>query len=541
MLRTLHPVPTDGRKLKVAAYARVSTDKVEAEMSLDNQISYYTTLILENPNWEFAGVYADEGITGTSLDRREQFKNLIDKALNGMVDIILVKTISRFGRNVVDVIGAINQLRANGVELFLEKENISSLDATSTVAFHMYAQLAESEAKSMSQNVQWSVEKKMKKGSYRIPVESMLGYRYDENNELVIVEKEAEIVRLIFDMYLKKLSYQFIIRTLTERGYKTALGNTKWNESCISAILRNEKYVGDCHLHKTFSPKPSALVMRVNRGEVTDYYVKDGHIPIISRETWDAACALRLERSEKMGKYKGMKKPEPWPETGFGVCPYCGRNYSIKRLANANDGIRYSLTCSSNRSTLTCRESESVFIHDLRNIIVEQIKIIKNNPLVFRKHLHQAFIQDTEQLKTKIEFLNEQINHLKSKLINYKGKKNDAYRALNDEITIQVENLMREKKTYENDLLTHQNGESIIKETMRIVDSLPVDEFDPSFRKLFKKVIIKSRTDLTFIVGDDNITKLDLINIPKTMSGTFVIKVRAHLYKVTFGIYINKY
>src|SRR5574344_1567397 len=133
MLRTLHPIPADGRKLKVCAYARVSADKYDAEMSLDNQISYYTTLILDNPNWDYCGVYADEAVTGTSILKREQFKNMVAKAMRGMIDIILVKSISRFGRNITDVIGAINELRTKGIEVFFEKENILTLDSTANV------------------------------------------------------------------------------------------------------------------------------------------------------------------------------------------------------------------------------------------------------------------------------------------------------------------------------------------------------------------------------------------------------------------------
>ena len=539
MLRTLHSIPTDGRKLKVAAYARVSTDKYEAEMSLENQIDYYTTLILENPDWEFAGVFADEGISGTSLDKREQFKNMIEKALNGMIDIILVKSISRFGRNVTDVVNAVHQLRTRGVELFLEKENISSLDASATVAFNLYAHLAECEAKSMAENVQWSIDKRMEKGIYRLPVETMLGYRYDENGKLYIVEEEANIVRLVFDMYLKGLSYQFIIKTMMERGYKTAAGKSKWNESTISGILRNEKYVGDCHLHKTFAPKISATTMVVNRGEVDDYYVKDGHVPIITREVWDAACALRKERSEKMGKPRGMKKPEPWPESSFGVCPYCKKNYFIKRLSNAKEGIKHTLTCGSNRSTLKCRESESVFIHDLRNIILEQIKIIKGNPLLFKKLMTNAFYEDLQPVNDKIALINSQIDLLKDKIATYSGKHNDAYKALSDEITGQIENLMNEKKVLENRLLTHQNNEKLVKETIEIVDKLSMTEYDPNFRKLFKKVVIKSRTDLTFIIGNENINDLDLLNLPKALNSKYQIKVRAQLYDVDFGVYFN--
>lgn len=158
---------------------------------------------------------------------------------------------------------------------------------------------------------------------------------------------------------------------------------------------------------------------------------------------------------------------------------------------------------------------------------------------MFRKHLNHAFIKDLEPINAKIAFIDEQINYLKDKLVNYTGKKNDAHKALNDEVSSRVENLMTEKKVLENDLLTQQNSERIIKEIMKIVDSLPIDEYNPDFRKLFKKVVIKSRTDIAFIVGSDNLAKLDLFNLPKAMTGKYQIKVRAQLYMVDYGIYFN--
>ena len=540
MLRTLHQIPANGRKLNVVGYARVSTDKYEAEQSLENQIDYYTTLILENPNWEYCGVYADEGITGTSLEKREQFKNMVAKAMKGLIDIVLVKSISRFGRNVIDVIGAINQLRTVGVEVYFEKEGISSLDSSCTIALSLYAQLAESEANSTSKNVLWSIENKMKRGIYRLPVESMLGYDYNEKGELVIIEEEANIVRTVFDMYNQGLSMNFIIKTMEERGYKTALGNDKWNQGSIFGILTNEKYVGDCHLHKTFAPKVSARTMVVNRGEVDDYYVKDGHLPIISRDVWDKACAIRECRREKMGKKKGMKKPDPWPESGFAVCPYCRKNYFIKRLTNATTGIRYSLNCSSNRSTLTCRQSESVFLNDIRDIVLHQLNLIKQNPLMFKKLMKENLLIDIAPLKAKIEFIDRDISDLEDKLNSFKGPKNDSYMALKNEIKKRVENLIAERKVVENTLLTQENNERIIKETMELIDSLPSTEYNPNYRRLFKKAIIKSRTDITFVIGNEDLSNLDLLNVNKLIEEKHTIKVRGQQYTVSFGLFFNK-
>ena len=540
MYRTLHPIPTNGRKLNVCGYARVSADKFDAEMSLDNQISYYTTLILDNPNWNYCGVYADEAVTGTSVLKREQFKSMVAKAMKGMIDIILVKSISRFGRNITDVIGAINDLRTVGVEVFFEKENISTLDSTANVALAMYAQIAESQAKSMSDNMKWSIDKRMKKGKYRIPVEEMLGFTYDGKGNLIIVEEEAKIIRQIFSMYLQRVSLLTIARTMEEQEYKTGIGSSTWNEKTITRILTNEKYVGDCHLQKEFTSKMSSRRQIINRGELDSYYLKDAHPAIIDRNTWDAACALRAERRIKYNMPKGMEKKPPRIETGFAVCPYCGKNYFVKRLANAKSGIKYTLTCSSNRSTLTCRESETVFIEDLKDIVLELIATLKTNPQTLRKELRNALFIDEKPIKFKINSINDEIDLLRTKLKSIDGKFDDCYIAIRDEIELNIENLMAEKKKLENSLLTQLDYDSKIKEIIATVDSLSSEDRNQNYRSLFKKLVVKSRTDLTFIVGNDDLSGIDLQALPRCFEGEHKIKVRGQFYLVKYGIFFNK-
>lgn len=538
MIKTMHHLPPDGSKLNVCAYARVSSDRSEAEMSLDNQIDYYTTLILSNPDWEYCGVYADEGISGTSLLNRKQFKIMVDKALKGMIDIILVKSISRFGRNIVDVIGAINKLRTMGVEVYFERENISSLDVTSTIALSMYAQLAESEAISMSQNMTWAIDKRMKAGKYYIPVNEMLGYRYDPEGNLYIVESEAKIIREIFSMYIQGLSLLFIARTMMEKGYKTGVGSSNWNEKTITRILLNEKYVGDCSMHKTFSAKLSARTQVVNRGEKDAYYVKDGHPAIISRETWDEACAIRERRRIQFKHERGETKAPFKEESYFGVCAHCGRNYFIKRLKNGNN-IRYTLTCSANKATLTCRESESVFVEDLKDIILAQINVIKGDMISFKKELKKAFIIDTTAIQQRLDEVNNRINEFKIRIETPSIKIDDAFLALKREILKEIDNLMIEKKALENTLLTQTNNESMIKEILESAEKLSCTDREQKYKFFFKKMIVKSRTDLTFIIGNDDVSKLDLLNLPKLFKGTYKIKVRAQFYTVNFGVFFN--
>ncbi len=538
MIKTQHPIPVNGRKLNVCAYARVSTDRQEAENSLENQIDYYTTLILSNSEWDYAGVYADEGTSGTSLTKRKQFNMMVDKALNGLIDIILVKSISRFGRNITDVIGAINKLRTKGVEVFFERENISTLDVTSTLALSIYAQLAQSEAESMSQNMAWSIETRMKNGIYYLPVNEMLGYKYGDKGNLCIIEKEAKIIREIFDMYINGLSLLYIAKTMMEKGYKTGIGNSYWDDKTVTRILVNEKYVGDCHMHKSFSGTISARSQHVNRGEKDSYYVKDGHPAIITREVWEKACAIRESRRIKFHKPKGFKA-EKKVESGLAVCPYCRSNYFIKRLTNAKSGIKFTLTCRSNRATLTCRESESVFVEDLKDIVLEQIKILKANIIGFKKELKASLTFDTTSTEAELSIINDKINTLKKRMEQLSGNVDDSYMAIKDEITKEISELMPSKKLLENTLLTKANNELEIKEITKTLLDLSDEDREQDYRALFKKMIVKSRTDLTFIIGSEDISKLDLLNLPKKFQGTYRIKVRGQYYTVNFGVFFN--
>ena len=536
---TRHPLPIDGRKLNVCAYARVSTDKDLAEMSLETQIQFYTTEILKNDNWEYCGVYADEGITGTSITNRKNFIKMVDKALHGFIDIILVKSISRFGRNITDVIAAINQLREKGVEVYFEKENISTLDNSATIALGIWAKLAEQEAKNVSENVLWSIEKRMKKGRYRVPVEEMLGYAYD-GDELVIIENEAKIVREIFDMYIQGLSTSYIAREMENRGYKTGTGRTHWTCKSVNTTIRNEKYAGDCLLHKTMQKHMSSRTQIVNRGEKDSYYVKNGHPAIVSREVWDKACAIMEERRIKMGKAKGMIQPPKSVYAGFGLCPYCGKNYYIKRLTNAKSGIKKCLACASNKALLTCLESESVFLDDLKLILSKQIMILKSNIVAFKTALENTYINNEEILRERISLLNDKIDALRVKINSLESKLGESYQTLKNELKNELNTLLQEKQRVENELLTSGDASITIKNTLHTLEKLNDENMEDTFRQLFKRMIVKNRLDLTFIIGNDDLTCLNLLDLPKQFTGTQQIKVRSQFYTVNFGIFINK-
>lgn len=265
-IKSLHKITT-GTNLKVCAYARISSDKEELETSLNEQVAYYTSVILENPEWDFSGIYADNGISGTSIYERKQFVKMLEDARNGLINIILVKSISRFARNLLDLLEVVRELRLLGIEIYFEQQNISSLDVKCDQMITLYADFAEDEAKSMSLNVKWRYEKNRRDGIYHIPTGSMKGYRYNDKGEIEIIEEDAKFIRTAFDMYLANYSVQQICDYFKANGFKTVTGKDEWGPGSVRLILQNEKYVGDCLMMKEYHESYKDHKRHLNHGE----------------------------------------------------------------------------------------------------------------------------------------------------------------------------------------------------------------------------------------------------------------------------------
>lgn len=233
------------RILKVAAYCRVSTDDEDQLNSYHTQKAYYTEHIKRNPRWRFAGIYADEGITGTQVKKRDEFLRMIDDCEDGKIDLILTKSVSRYARNIVDCISYIRKLKALGIGIYFEEQNINSLTEDSEVYIGIYGVLAQSESENISANVKWGINKRMQNGTYNCRF-NLLGYRRDkETKEIYIVPEEAEVVKMIFQMYLQGKSLGQIKAYLESNEIKTINGKSVWDKSTVKGILINEKYIGD--------------------------------------------------------------------------------------------------------------------------------------------------------------------------------------------------------------------------------------------------------------------------------------------------------
>ena len=295
---TATPIQTRVRR-KVAAYARVSTDHEDQLNSYEAQCDYYTTYIQANDEWEFAGVYSDEGISGTSTRRRDGFNRMVEDALAGRIGLILTKSVSRFARNTVDSLTTIRKLKEHGTEVYFEKENIWTFDSKGELLLTIMSSLAQEESRSISLNVTWGQRKRFADGKATAPFSVFLGYDRGENGEFVINPEQAEIVRIIYGEFLKGFSFKAIANKLTEMGIKSPKGKDRWNESTVKSILTNEKYKGCALLQKHYTADYLTKKIVRNDGAVPQYFVEGCHEAIIEPETFDRVQDMIALRSRE--------------------------------------------------------------------------------------------------------------------------------------------------------------------------------------------------------------------------------------------------
>ncbi|WP_313568145.1 recombinase family protein [Acetoanaerobium noterae] len=272
------------KKLRVAAYCRVSTETEEQNSSYEVQVAHYTEFIKKNNEWEFAGIFADDGISGTNTKKREEFNRMIDECMEGKIDLVITKSISRFARNTLDCLKYIRQLKEKNIAVFFEKENINTMDAKGEVLLTIMASLAQQESQSLSQNVKLGLQYRYQQGKVQVNHKRFMGYTKDEDGNLIIVSEEAEIIKRIYREYLEGKSLAGIGRDLEKDGILTAAGKPKWRPETIKKILNNEKYIGDALLQKTITVDFLTKKRVKNEGHLPQYYVENSHEAIIPKE-----------------------------------------------------------------------------------------------------------------------------------------------------------------------------------------------------------------------------------------------------------------
>jgi len=333
------------KKKRVCAYARVSTDFDDQIHSYNAQINEYTKQIKENADWEFVDLYADEGISGTSMKKRISFLRMIEDARNGKIDLILTKSLSRFARNTVDCLSVIQELRLINVEVFFEKENLSSMDSKVDFMLTIFSSIAQEEARNISENVKWGIRKRYKEGTIRINTSRFLGYDKDNNGKIIINEAEAKIVKMIFNLYISGLSYKEISNHLKENNIKNGRGVVVWQPANIMNILKNEKYCGDVLLQKRVTVDYLSHKSVINTGQAPQYYIQNNHEPIIQKELFDIVQQTIKNRSNATSS---SRYGNVFPLSGIVHCGCCNR------VLNRN---YYNYKTPSQRVVLTCKNT----------------------------------------------------------------------------------------------------------------------------------------------------------------------------------------
>lgn len=320
------------KQLRVAAYCRVSTDQEEQQNSYNVQIAYYSDLINRKREWTLAGIFADEGISGTQAKKRPEFLKMIRMCKKQKIDLVITKSISRFARNTVDCLEYVRQLKDLGIGVVFEKENINTLTMPSEFMIALHGSFAQAESESISKNVSWGKQKAFAEGRVSFQYKHLLGYRKGADGKPEIVPEEAETVRMIYDLFLDGYSMTDIAKRLTLLDRKTSHGKTDWHRQTISTILKNEKYVGDALLQKTFTVDCISKKVRKNKGERPMYLVTNHHEPIIDRDTYNRVQQELARRTSKrkisdktlteQGKYASK-----YALSELLICGNCGTPY----------------------------------------------------------------------------------------------------------------------------------------------------------------------------------------------------------------------
>lgn len=327
------------RRKRMAAYCRVSTDQAEQLSSYEAQVNYYTTYINSHPDYECAGIYADEGISGTNTKKREQFNRMIEDCKAGKIDMIITKSISRFARNTLDCLNFVRLLKDLGIGVAFEKENINTLDSKGEVLLSILSSLAQDESRSISENSTWGIRRRFEQGKLHINHTKFLGYDKDGDGNLMINEKQAKIVRRIYKEFLDGKGANRIAKDLERDGILNWHGKAKWYEGSIRKLLTNEKYKGDALLQKTYTVDFLSKKRSDNNGQVPQYYVEDSHPAIIDKEMWEAV-QIEMERRRNFALEYGIQKLEyattTNPFAGRVICGSCGQIFG-RKVWNSTD------------------------------------------------------------------------------------------------------------------------------------------------------------------------------------------------------------
>lgn len=489
-------------KLRVAAYARVSTEEDDQANSFKAQIDEYTERISSNPEWEFIGMFADKGITGTQAKKRPEFMRMVELGMEGKIDLILVKSISRFSRNTVDVLTTVRELRNRGCIIFFEKENIRSDDTKIDFVLTVLSSVAQEESRSISTNVKWSVEKKFKNGIAH--VSRLYGYRKSANGELIINETEANVVRLVYSLFIEGYTINDIVKILNDRNIRSMTGK-KWPYSSVRSMLQNEKYIGDAILQKTCTPDYLTHKSVKNDNIEPKYYVSNHHEGIIKKEDFETVQSLVMNsRSSQVTKY---------PLTKLVYCDKCHRLLHRHLINHRRPSEFVVLNCNHNPTIIKDCSHPRIAYDLVYGAVKDSLhELIANNDVKDQLRVLLSSELTSQDLASKLGKLRLKLNAL---LVSKE-------KGITNEIIEQEKTLRKKILELENSVSSLVRSDNLLQ----IVDTVLADDdftSDDILIKSFYKLVVASPEELVMVISNRFSTEelVDFIDNIKDVSPLF--------------------
>ena len=504
---------------RVAAYCRVSTDSEEQLTSYQNQMRVYTEMIAANKEWEFAGLYADEGISGTRADKRPEFQRMIRDCQNGKIDYIITKSVSRFARNTVECLEYVRSLKAQGIGIFFEEQNIDTLKNESELYLVIYAGFAQSESESISKHITWTYRKKFEEGKVSFQYKNFLGYRKGADSQPEIVPEEAVIVERIYEMFLAGQPVKVIAQTLQAEKIEIPGKNLSFSKNMIMNILRNEKYCGDCILQKTVTVDCISKTRKVNQGEAPMYIVENNHPAIISREVFNRAQEELIRRQALRAKsdktsITATGKYSKYALTEVLQCAECGSRYRrVTWTAHGRKKIVWRCISRLDYGTKHCKDSITVEEEALHGAVVRALNRFHTEDEFTYLALMKATIgeaiginggsEEIDLLTCRIDALNKRMLDLVNETV-AAGKDVESSEDEFKDISDQIEQLNRRIAAIQESIHKDGSRQARLEEIQNIIAERNVNEtqYDDSIvRQMIECIKVHSDGRLTIIFG----------------------------------------
>ena len=496
--------------LRVAAYARVSTDSDEQEDSFERQVSYYTNLISSNPDWRFVKVYSDPGVTGTRADKRPGFMQMMEDCRQGKIDKIFVKSLARFARNTVDALKYIRELKELGISVFFETHNLDTSTGGGEILLTILAATAEEESRTISKNIKWTYQKKFEKGEFVFNYTNFMGFKKNSDGSFEIVPEEAEIIRRIYREFLNGSAMSEIAKELNSENIPTPCKKYLWRANNIKSILTNEKYYGAVIMGKTFKPDVLSKKRYKNEGQVDSYYLEHALPPIISKETFDLVQYEMKAREEKLkigqrivGKYSNR-----FPFSKMIRCGCCGEFYVRNSNMRGGDGKNIPCwTCNNHyydssscpQNSISERSIEKAFLVALKELVgdANELKAILENAM-FEAITNKPTVSKDEIEKELIGLQEEMLELHKKKTQGLLDAK--EYATKGQKLAEEIEIKKRKLEDIETETILSQIMEERIDDINKLIDGeVSLEIFDPVvFRNMVSIIVVNERTKLTF-------------------------------------------